>query len=431
VRIVPLLFLLALVSACKRNNIHFLQAEGAAFIQNMSTGRSVDADSPFAPIIPVIHGDLLWLPQKCFLKYNDEKDRTIHLSSDKSHTYIDGRLASMIIEDNWKILDTLSTYDLTQLRSVYIALPLVPSCLPALKEISRKKRNVGIVYTDETDTSEENKRDYKSLETLLQLFEPDWLVTYMDAGHINLLTKEPTLDMLYLILDDSVINYKLPHIDKLRHLTLIVDEANIPSDFLDDNPQIADIVVEGDFKSDLFVSLKKVRSIHINTQSALNFDLKEKDALERLTIAGSVGFPAITISTYRNLSWLNLPCTASQAQFDSIAITNPGIKVIEFSGDSLINDLRRAEGWNQLNSMIIYGDTMYQKTGLAELKHLKLLSLPTTAFKDIKKISQLRKALPNTTIIPNNGSCLGSGWLLLLIPLVAILQLTFKTRVFL
>lgn len=40
-----LLFLLILVVSCNSNNIHFLQIEGADFVQNMSTGRTMDADS--------------------------------------------------------------------------------------------------------------------------------------------------------------------------------------------------------------------------------------------------------------------------------------------------------------------------------------------------------------------------------------------------
>ena len=150
--------------------------------------------------------------------------------------------------------------------------------------------------------------------------------------------------------------------------------------------------------------------------------------MERLIITGAGPFPAKTVSTYRNLSWLSIPEEESQAQFDSIAKTNPDISVIELSGDSLISNISGAQEWNKLKAMVIYGDTMYHKTGLNELKQLKLLSLPKQMFNDKKMITQLRRSLPNTTIVPNNGGCVGSGWLLLLVPMVLALELIIRKR---
>jgi hypothetical protein len=78
--------------------------------------------------------------------------------------------------------------------------------------------------------------------------------------------------------------------------------------------------------------------------------------------------------------------------------------------------------------MIIYGDTLYAKAGLNQLQQLKLLSLPSDAFEDSVGIAGLRRSLPNTAIIPNDGACVGSGWLLLLIPFVVLIRLGFKKR---
>jgi hypothetical protein len=134
------------------------------------------------------------------------------------------------------------------------------------------------------------------------------------------------------------------------------------------------------------------------------------------------------LATYKNLNWLDLPEQETQSQFDSLTNTNPEIKVIEFSGDSLISDVSNASKWNQLRAMIIYGDSLYYKAGLKNLTQLKLLSLPGGAFHDTSGIASLRRSLPNTAIVPNDGACVGSGWLLLLIPLVVLIRLGFNKR---
>ena len=397
-------------------------------MQNMSTGRTVEADSPYAPIMPVMHGDLIWLPGQCFVKFSGEKDRTMKFTMKGTKAFIDGHLASVYIENMTEVLDTIQHTNLSKLQSIYLSVPVSDSMMPALKQISSKKHNVGLIYTDESDTSDLMIRNYESLKTLLTLFDPDWLITYMEAGKTDLLATEQQLDMLYLMLEDSVINYQLPRLKKLRHLTIISEDAIVPANFLDANPHITDFVIQGKFDPSLLTKVKKVRSLFLRVNDSIRLDLRKDRRLERLSIQGPDGIPAIAVGTYQHLTWLNLPEKETQQQFDSITNSNPGIKVIELSGDSLIRDLSGAAKWKQLRGMIIYGDTLYAKAGLNQLQQLKLLSLPTDAFEDSLGIAGLRRSLPNTAIIPNDGACVGSGWLLLLIPLVVLIRLGFKKR---
>lgn len=427
-RVLPWLFVLILISSCKRNDIHYLQANGASFMQNMSTGRAVEADSPYAPIMPVMHGDLIWLPGQCFVKFSGEKDRTMKFTMKGTKTFIDGHLTSVYIENMTEVLDTIQHTNLSKLQSIYLSVPVSDSMMPALKQISSKKHNVGLIYTDESDTSDLMIRNYESLKTLLTLFDPDWLITYMEAGKTDLLATEQQLDMLYLMLEDSVINYQLPRLKKLRHLTIISEDAIVPANFLDANPHITDFVIQGKFDPSLLTKVKKVRSLFLRVNDSIRLDLRKDRRLERLSIQGPDGIPAIAVGTYQHLTWLNLPERETQQQFDSITNSNPGIKVIELSGDSLIRDLSGAAKWKQLRGMIIYGDTLYAKKGLNQLQQLKLLSLPSDAFEDSLGIAGLRRSLPNTAIIPNDGACVGSGWLLLLIPLVVLIRLGFKKQ---
>ena len=64
---------------------------------------------------------------------------------------------------------------------------------------------------------------------------------------------------------------------------------------------------------------------------------------------------------------------------------------------------------------------------LYQMKDLELLVLGESYFDDSLKMEALQNTLPKTKIVPGGGMCLGSGWILLLLPILSVL-LVFKTR---
>jgi hypothetical protein len=52
------------------------------------------------------------------------------------------------------------------------------------------------------------------------------------------------------------------------------------------------------------------------------------------------------------------------------------------------------------------------------MKDLRYLSVPGNSRQDSAYILALEKALPGCIIVPNSGACLGSGWLLLMVPVL-------------
>jgi hypothetical protein len=67
-------------------------------------------------------------------------------------------------------------------------------------------------------------------------------------------------------------------------------------------------------------------------------------------------------------------------------------------------------------------DTITDIASIKTLRNLKYLSLPYDFLDDSVNRAELQKSLPGTRIVPNEGFCMGSGWLLLLIPLVLIIR---------
>ena len=43
-------------------------------------------------------------------------------------------------------------------------------------------------------------------------------------------------------------------------------------------------------------------------------------------------------------------------------------------------------------------------------------------------IKELRESMPNTKIVPGSGMCLGSGWLLLLLPCILLFRSFFRRK---
>ena len=66
---------------------------------------------------------------------------------------------------------------------------------------------------------------------------------------------------------------------------------------------------------------------------------------------------------------------------------------------------------------------------LDSLEQLKLLVLTSEVFDDYPLfITELRTSLPDTRIVPGSGLCLGSGWLLLLIPFILAFRYYFRYK---
>ncbi len=64
---------------------------------------------------------------------------------------------------------------------------------------------------------------------------------------------------------------------------------------------------------------------------------------------------------------------------------------------------------------------------LEALGQLELIVLQSDLFeKEPGWIDDLKTKLPNTRVVPGSGLCLGSGWLLLLLPFILISRYAFR-----
>ena len=91
-----------------------------------------------------------------------------------------------------------------------------------------------------------------------------------------------------------------------------------------------------------------------------------------------------------------------------------------------IEDLAPLQHLPELKTLVLQLEKE-QLSMLDSLEQLKLVILTSEVFEDNPEwVKELQVSLPNTTIVPGSGLCLGSGWLLLLLPFILIFRHFFR-----
>ena len=85
------------------------------------------------------------------------------------------------------------------------------------------------------------------------------------------------------------------------------------------------------------------------------------------------------------------------------------------AGSDLVTDYKSLLPLSNLRGLVII-DSLTDLETLINLKQLRYLSVEKRP-RDSNIITTLSKALPGCVVVPNSGACLGSGWLMLVLPL--------------
>jgi hypothetical protein len=105
-----------------------------------------------------------------------------------------------------------------------------------------------------------------------------------------------------------------------------------------------------------------------------------------------------------------------QAFIDNISQKKPDCVALDmFATDQKI-DLSPLLTLKKLETLTLIDADSIAADPLKEMKQLKLLSYSTDSTNMDSTISVLKAALPNTVVVANDGLCLGSGWLIALVP---------------
>ena len=133
--------------------------------------------------------------------------------------------------------------------------------------------------------------------------------------------------------------------------------------------------------------------------------------MERVVDPGQIRLPA--------LRWISVDGKVVQEEFDAFISSNPRLEVIEIIDNDTVSSFQRLATLENLRGLIIT-DSVTDIETIKTLTDLEYLSLPDTYLQENK--AEIENALSGTRIVANQGFCLGSGWLLLIIPLIIIIR---------
>jgi hypothetical protein len=127
----------------------------------------------------------------------------------------------------------------------------------------------------------------------------------------------------------------------------------------------------------------------------------------------------------KGLKWLGLPADASQDVFAGLMKDHPDLVGLEIFGCENIKDLAPLAQLKHPEFLVLVkNEQVKDYAPLKNLKSLRLLVLSSEIFeKSPAEVEALKKALPNTQVVPGGPLCLGSGWILALFPAVAAARL--------
>ena len=312
----------------------------------------------------------------------------------------------------------MKSTDISELGFVHFDSIAAESYIPYLIDLAEIKPDIGLGY----------EGDLKDLNRILEIFKPKFIVginiPQKDFGFLSGLNN---LEFLSASLNDSIYTIPLPAMPTLKHLILadIRKDAIKCDDFLINNKQLEKLTILGSDNFDLlFIEpLNSLKELTINgTDTIENFDLlKNHKKIELLSVTGVKLNNNMTLKELPDIRWMSFYEDATQDGFNLLIESHPDLEVVEIINNDTINNLQPLLNLKKLYGLTVT-DTITDLNTVKSLKNLKYLSIPDNVFNDSIIKAELIKSLPDTRIVANQGVCLGSGWLLLIIPLILMFR---------
>jgi hypothetical protein len=424
---VPLFFLvlniMVLSQSCteKHEPYRVVRFYGNSVVMNYSkefdiTGYQHDKNRPAVMLLE--KGDLIGFDE-IFYHYNDASSDSISFRTDDKAGYINGRIHAIVISEKdtaCTVLNNIINRDISSLEMIYFSSRIDPDCIPLLEKIAKARPDVSLIFD----------KPFNGLNEVIKLFRPK-IISISDflPSDLSDLNGQIAPEILILKIDSSFYE-PLPAIPSLKKIILLGEsDVSLSEGFLAGNPQIESLVFSmfSYFDFEMIKPLSGLKALLINTNDSLANAgrLKSYKSLEMLGII-SKGFSyESNLKELNHLRWVIIPPDMEQTDFNAFILNHLSLEVVEIVKNKNLTDLKSLLSLDHLQGLTIVSEIKDSTTFLA-MKNLKYLSLPSEFLGDSLKFNGLKGALPNTVIAANEGFCLGSGWLLLLIPLIALFR---------
>ena len=427
-----------IMTACSDTHIpvvDMIRIEGVSWACNVSTsyaifGSSSESEELLEVTLPASAGDLLYMIMddlQFYYRYSQENGTLLSVSFDTLNAvsvYLNGNLEYMELSEpsSLEAFSQLSNPEVEQLSTIYIKGPVSDEHLMVLKKHETRLSGKGLVV--------EGGAGSDSFNEILSICRPTFLVID-DLGVLPDPEDGSCVSKLELLWVDS----NIPALTKLANCCSNLESLIVaswepkPGELLPlaglkklQSITIAESELTTLESIEFPESLRKLHLISCDTLSDIS-GLGDLQNLKHLSLTQCSRVQDVDVLLEMEpLYWLSLPPNISHHKFGELTGRFTQLKVVELIGCSDIRDLSPLQALPDLNILVLQLEKE-QLSKLDSLEQLKLLILTNEVFEDNPEwIKELRASLPSTTIVPGSGLCLGSGWLLLLLPFILIFR---------
>ena len=364
------------------------------------------------------------------LSFDEVENDSIQIEdTSDSLTFVNGKINTIILSDQSDLLPwfrQMKKNELTDLKRILFKSAIPDAYVPFLKEIAHIRPQTALGFEENNAT-----QIMQSYLKKANFFQPKVISVYLSQSQLSLLTHWKSTESLYLSLSDSVIETALPALPLLKQCIITGNNSTIiNASFFKTNQQLKKVSVSACLTDYGFLApLKSLEQLTINNQDC-NMDLallKEKLPKLNLLLVSGICSNIHLLTTGKKLRWLGLPKNTSQQEFNTICAALPDLQVLEFRGNDSISNLEPLHQLRNLKGLVIR-DKITDLKSLYSLKDVRYLSVPDENKTDKVTLQALEKALPGCIIVPNSGACLGSGWLLFIIPATFLFSVIFDRK---
>jgi hypothetical protein len=436
--------LAGILAGCNRPTnleVNTIGIKGVSWACNISTsygvfGSSSESEEQLEVVLPASDGDLLYMLHddlQLYYRYRPEHGTQISLTFDTLDAvsvYLNGSLEYIELSEpsSLEIFRQLSEAEIKQLSTISIYGSISGELLLSLKEREIALQGKGLVL--------EGGPDLENFNELLSICRPSLLVI-TDSWSLP----EPSESSLLSSMELLWINGNLSTLAKVAPCC-----ANLESLIIGDwEPGPGEMLPLSDLKKlqCLTIAESELTSLSVIEfpQSLRKLHLIDCDTLSDITrLADLPGLKGLSLSLcdqlknveqikeINSLQWFSFPPDIAHNEFQQLVERFTQLEVVELLGCTNIANLAPLEALPDLHTLILQLDKE-QLGRLDALKQLKTLILTDEVFDDNQEwIKELKNSLPETNIVPGSGLCLGSGWLLLLLPFVLIFRYYFRLK---
>jgi hypothetical protein len=421
-----LALLITLITSCtgKQKNYSIIEFTGDGGVMNYSKSfylysQNSDSANPTALIVGA--GDLITYGDDRLFYCRETTQNRFSFKTIKNVDFINGKISTVNIPGNEDMIPwfkQMKNTDISALEFLNFKSKILDKYIPYLTELSKSKPSIGLGYSGEL----------KDMEGLFRIFNPGFIIgVTLSTKDFKYLSGLTNLEFLLVNLNDSLYRDPLPPMPRLKQL-IIGDSKNAfneDADFLINNKQIEKLIIvtSGRFNFSVINPLDNLKELIVSGfDSVENFDqIKSHKSLEVLSITGEKIRYDSTLNELPDIHWMAFSPNTSQKEFNQFIKFHPDLEVVEILKNKEISSLRPLLQLKRFYGLTIT-DTLTDIATIKLLRNLKYLSLPKVVLNDSLIKAGLQKSLPDTRIVANQGFCLGSGWLLLIIPLILLFR---------